>query len=142
MMVFLERGCKVGFVFLDESGVVLKLVAKCVEKRSLQSAEAVVKTGNVWFGKLETAGVTLGCEPVDVWSAGIRQSHHFRTFVECLAGGIIDCLPEDFHVIVVSDEDYLAIAPGDEKAYKRVGGDCVFLRAPDEMGEHVAVGDG
>ena len=57
--------------FLDEVGVELDVVAQCVEKRCLQSAEAVIEACDVRLCKFESLGVALGCKAVDMRSAGI-----------------------------------------------------------------------
>lgn len=105
----LERGGQIGTVLIDEVGVCFKIVSQGVQKRCFESAETVIETGDMWFCEFEPCWVSLGCEAVDVRAAGIRQTHHLGTLVEGLSGGIVDGATEDFHVIIVAHEDYLAV---------------------------------
>ena len=49
-------------------------------------------------------------KPVDDRAAGISEPHHLGAFVECLADGVVDGLPENFVFYRAVDLDYLGVA--------------------------------
>ena len=114
---FLQRCGKVCLVFLYEVGVFLHLVAEGVEKRCLQSAETVVKAWDMGLAELKPGCVALGCQTVDVRTAGIRQPHHLGALVKRLSGCVVDCLPEYFHIVVVFNDDNLRVAARNQQTH-------------------------
>ena len=84
----------------DEIGVILYPIAQGIQKRSLQAAEAVIQSGNMRFAESKGFRISLAGKPVDNRSAGITQSHYLGAFVDGFTCSIINCLPQDFHVVV------------------------------------------
>ena len=130
---FLQRGSEVGFVVFDKCGVGFECVAKSVEERGLESGETVVESGNARTREPEACRVAFSGEPVDVGAAGIRESHDLRAFVERFAGGIVDSGTEDLHVVIVADENQLAVSARDEQGEEWVGRDFVVGVAAYEV---------
>ena len=112
----LERGREVFLVMLDEVGLGLEPIAQVVEKRGFQPRKAVVEARDVRLGKLIGVGIALTGEPVDNRTAGIAQAHHLRTLVDGLAGGIVDGLAENLHIVVGIHLHNLRISTAHEQA--------------------------
>ena len=93
----------------------------------------------MWLGEFEALGVALGGKAVYVRAAGVGKSHYFGAFVEGFACGVVDSLPEHFHVAVASHEYKLRVASRHEHAEKWEFGHFVVGLAAHEMAEHVPV---
>ena len=99
----LKARSQVLLMMLNEVRVFLHPVAEVVEKRGLQSAEAVGETGDMGLGKLLGMRISLPCQSVDNGATGITQPHDLGAFVDGLACSIIDGLSEHLHVVVGTD---------------------------------------
>ena len=91
------------------------------------------------FGEPEALRVALGGETVDMRAAGVGEAHHFCALVESFAGGVVDCLAEDFHVLVAAHEHYLRIASRDEEAQEGKVWHAIVGMTLDEMAKYMAV---
>lgn len=136
---FLDRCGEVGAIFFDELGVAFEAVAHGVEEAGFESAEAVIEAGNVGFGEVEGAGISLGGKSVNVWAAGVREAHDFGALVEGLAGSVVDGFAEDFHVARPFNPDNLGVTAGNQQAEEGKFGDFLVGSFAYEMGEDVAV---
>ena len=71
------------------------------------------------FAESKRFRIALACKLVDNRSAGITQTHYLGTFINGFTCGIIDCLPQDFHVIVSFHQNNLGISTGNQQAKER-----------------------
>lgn len=101
---------------LHKVGVMLECVTQRVEERCFESAETVVKFGNVWMGKGERVGVALLCVAVDDGSARVGKSHDLGALVKRFACRVVNGLSDDFHVFGTMHHDDLGVAAADEQA--------------------------
>ena len=130
----LQRCGNVLLVFLNKVGVVLHPLLQRVEERRLQSREAVVKSGNVGLGKVESLRVALTCQTVDDWATGVAQPHHLRALVDGLAGSVVDGLPQHLHVVIGVHLDNLRVTATYQQAKKGQRRDCaLYGRLLDEV---------
>ena len=83
-----------------EIGFFCNPFSQAVKERSLQSAKAVVKSGDVWLGEGVSLRVALTCQAVDDGTARIAQPHDLRTLVYSLAGSVVNGLSQHFHVVI------------------------------------------
>ena len=61
------------------------------------------------LGELEAQRIPLFGKAVDDRAAGIAKPHHLGTFVESLAHGIVDGLPQDLEIERGIHLDYLRV---------------------------------
>ncbi len=54
--------------------------------------------------------VALLCQAVDDGTAGVSKVHDFGSFVYGFAGCVVYGLPQNFHVEVVAQQNYLSVA--------------------------------
>ena len=106
----LERSADVLLVILHKRRILGHLVTHEIQQRSLDAAETVVQTGNVRLGELEAQRIPLLGKAVDDRTSGIAEPHHLGTFVESLAHGIVDGLPQDLEIQRGIHLDYLGVA--------------------------------
>lgn len=91
------------------------------------------------FGEAEALRIALGGQTVDVRPSGIGETHYLGALVERFAGGVVDGLAKNFHIVVVLYQNQLGIATGDKQAEKRVFRHAVVWFAAHEMAEHMAM---
>ena len=135
----LKRRRQVGAVFLDKVWIHLQIVAEGIEERGFQAAETVIESRDVGLGKPEGGGISFGGEAVDMRAAGIGEPHHFSTFVEGFAGCVVNCLTDDFHIVVVPDQDQLGVPSRYQKGQEGEVWHPVVGLTAHEMAQHVAV---
>ena len=102
-----QRCRQIRLVMFDEIGVVLHPVAQRVKKRGLKSAETIIQPWNMRFAKREGFRITLPSQLVNNRTTRISQSHHLRAFVNGFTGGIINSLPQNFHIVIGFHQDNL-----------------------------------
>ena len=105
-------------MLVDKVGVFDQPVAKEIEERGFDAAEAVVVALNLRRGELEGVGVAFAGKAVDDGASGVAEIHNLGGLVDGFAGGIVDGLSEDFHLEVAVQKNDLGMSAADEKAHK------------------------
>ena len=99
---------KIRLVMFDEIGVVLHPVAQRVKKRGLKSAKTIIQPWNMRFAEREGfLGLPCRASFVNNRTTWISQSHYLRAFVNGFTGGIINGLPQNFHIVIGFHQDNL-----------------------------------
>ena len=118
----------------------LAAYAHHVQKRCFQPAETVVVTLYRWFVECKCFRIALFCQTVDYRAAGVRKSHHLGTFIEGLAGSIVDGLSYDLHFEVRFYQYYLRVTARHQQAekreFRRIERHILFL---NKMSQHVSL---
>ena len=102
--------------------IVLHLSLQKIEKRRLQTAEAVVIALYVGLVELKGMGIPLPRQTINDGAARIAQSHELGALVYRLTSGIVDGLSQYLHVIIGIDPHNLGIAPADQETQERILG--------------------
>ena len=136
----LQRSRQVFLVMFHEIGVFLHPVTQIVEEGGLESAETVIKTGNIRFGKFIGLGISLTGQFVYDGTTRIAQAHHLRTLVDSLSGCIVDGLAKHFHIIIGIHLHNLGVASTHQQTKERERRLCVIvISLLDEMGHHMTL---
>ncbi len=84
--------------------------------------------------------ITLACQAVYDGTTGIPHAHYLGTLVHGLACGIVNCLAYDFHIIVCTHQDYLAVASAHQQTQERKRRNGVFIaRLTYKMSQHMSL---
>ena len=134
----LQRGAEVGLALLDEVGIFGHTVAQRVEERGLEPREGVVEPLDAGPGETERLRIAFLGQPVDDRTSGIGEPHHFGTFIEGFACGVVDRGADDLHLQRRVHAYDLRVASADQQRQEReIGVGQPAVGQVDEVGEDV-----
>ncbi len=114
-----------------------------VQREGFQTAEAEIEPGPIGHrpGNLNRVGVAALCQPRNCGTAGIAQAQHLGSFVECLAGSIVDRFAEDVIAADRIDAHQLGVPAGYQQRNERQFGAGIAQQRSQQVGLHVMHSD-
>ena len=106
----LEAGAYIRLVLLHEFRILGHLITYKIQKRGLDSAEAIVETWDMRLGEFVFQRIAFLGKSVHDRSSRVSQAHHLGTFVKGFTHSVIDSLSKDFVFQRAVDTDDLGVA--------------------------------